>query len=213
MTTERRFTNSPLANVQIIERADDPPMIEGYAAVYYDPTDEGTEYELWEGAKERIAPGAFDRAIADAQDVIGAFNHNRHDVLGRVSADTLTLEADNRGLRYAIPMDAEDPDHTRLAAKLRRGDVRGSSFAFMPTQVRWEKVGDLEIRTIEDLDLIDVGPVTEPAYTATSAGIRATDEGIEAARHERDAWAKSIERKPRPNAIHEQRQKLREMQG
>src|SRR4051794_26635392 len=44
-----------------------PGTIEGYAAVFYDEKDEGTEYKLWDDpsfiAIERIARGAFGRAI------------------------------------------------------------------------------------------------------------------------------------------------------
>ncbi len=79
------------------------------------------------------------------------------------------------GLAYEIPFDAKDLDHQRVASKLDRGDVTGSSFAFVATRTSWieqkQPDGDyIYIRQIEDLDLYDVGPVTYPAYTGTTAG-------------------------------------------
>jgi HK97 family phage prohead protease len=53
-------------------------------------------------------------------------------VLGRNKSGTLRLSVDGIGLRYEI-----DPPDTQAARdlieSLRRGDVSGSSFAFLPT--------------------------------------------------------------------------------
>ena len=38
-------------------------VIGGYAAVFYRAGDPSTEYELWPGTVERIAPTAFDEAV------------------------------------------------------------------------------------------------------------------------------------------------------
>jgi len=166
MKTERRYTPERLS----VERVkDQPPRIVGYAAVYYDGT-ERTQYELWDGAVERIMPGAFDAALAT--DVRGLFNHDPNLILGRTSAGTMGLTADSRGLRYSI--DAPDsPNGENVRAAVERGDVTGSSFSFIVNDVRWLKEESLQVREILGVELFDVGPVTFPAYSATTAGVRA----------------------------------------
>lgn len=186
MPLERRFSPT---RATIETRADGSRVITGYAAVFYRKDDPGTEYELWDGVVERIQPGAFDTAITEKQDVRGLYNHNPDHLLGRTSAGTMTLSTDKTGLRYDIPLDENDPDHQRVASKLERGDLTGSSFAFIPTEVRWIDAEDdePEVREIVRVNLFDAGPVTFPAYTGTSAGLRSVGTDDEA-RREYDAW-------------------------
>jgi len=163
----------------------DAKQISGVAAVYYDGT-RNTEFVLDPGGAgrrkvvERILPGAFDRVIRESNvnDTRALFNHNSDHLLGRRSAGTLKLENTPRGLAYSIPFDESDPDHQRVAAKMKRGDLKGSSFAFtvgdkgMERKIEGE-VGVVEIRGVEKL--YDVGPVTFPAYSGTDAGLRGHD--------------------------------------
>jgi uncharacterized protein len=166
------------------------PMISGYAAVYYDSADPGTEYRLWEDLVERIRPGAFDRAVRE-DDVRALFNHDSSLILGRSTSKTLRLSLDSRGLRYEI-----DPPDTQvgrdLVANLERGDVSGSSFAFMPTKTTWQELRDSTgkttyVRWIDEVELFDVGPVTYPAYSSTEAGLRSAERDEEL-RRELDIW-------------------------
>jgi uncharacterized protein len=163
------------SGVRLEKRADGKRMIRGYAAVFYDAANrEGTEYWLWSDIVERIMPGAFDRAIAEKHDARGLFNHDANCILGRVSSGNSRLGVDSFGLWYEIDEDPTDPDWQRVAAKIDRGDVTGSSFAFVATRTTWSEVStDTEqywIRQIEDVDLYDYSPVTWPAYSGTTAG-------------------------------------------
>lgn len=195
----RRYHTSP---VRVLKReADGARTIEGYAAVFYNADQKGTEYALWSDMVERIMPGAFDRALREKDDARGLFNHDANFLLGRVSSNTLRLSVDGVGLKYEI--DLPDTQAARdVATAIERGDLTGSSFAFIPTKVTWieEKQGDSyrEIRQIEDVELFDVGPVTYPAYEATTTGVRNESGGVPASRldddhvaelrAERDAW-------------------------
>lgn len=179
---EVRNLRQDLASVKRAKRADgedEKGVIRGLAAVFYQEDDPGTEYWLWSDTVERIMPGAFDRAIEEQHDVRGLFNHDSSQLLGRVSAGTCRLSVGDAGLSYEIDEDTKDPDHQRVCSKLDRNDVTGSSFAFIARQVSWEEIkldnGDwLWIRNVHDVDLFDVGPVTWPAYEATTSG-RSTD--------------------------------------
>lgn len=174
-TVERRHTPNARASVKVVKRAEgDPPVISGYAAVFYNADDPGTEYELWDCMVERIASGAFDRALREAHDARGLFNHDANMLLGRVSSGTLKLSVDEIGLRYELsPPDTQAGRD--VVVSIERGDLSGSSFAFVPTRSVWIEEGDRCIRMIEDLDLYDVCPVTYPAYKSTSTHMRSQD--------------------------------------
>lgn len=175
-TTHRRFSPLSLANVRLEQRADADaaPVIAGYGSVFYDGTPE-TEYQLYRYFKERIMPGAFDRAIAEGHDVRGLFNHDANFVLGRTKSETLRLSIDQRGLKYEIDPNAEDTDAMNVVARLRRGDVTGSSFSFRIVREEYLYEDDVTIALVKDVDLYDVGPVTFPAYEAADSSVRSAD--------------------------------------
>jgi HK97 family phage prohead protease len=160
------------------EARDGPGTIEGYAAVFHAEGDPGTEYELFsdEGVKaiERIAPGAFRDAIERPDDCRALFNHEPDQLLGRTASGTLRVEEDERGLKYSI--DLPDTQAGRDTAELvARGDITGSSFGFVVDRQTWSEQASedggptVATRTIESVRLLDVGPVTYPAYSGTEA--------------------------------------------
>jgi HK97 family phage prohead protease len=190
---ERRFHSLAVARCKVESRGTDPPTVIGYAAVFYNPTNPGTEYQLYDDLVEHIMPGAFNRALQEKQDCRALFNHNADFILGRVGAGTCKLSVDSIGLRYQF-----SPPDTQcgrdLLTSIGRGDISGSSFSFLLRKQTWvDQKGGPTIREIRDLDLFDVGPVTFPAYEATSTGVRAA-EGIADARVALEAWRKSRRR-------------------
>lgn len=171
---EIRELSQPL---EIRAAEDGATIISGYAAVFPDGTD-ATQYRYYD-VVETIKPGAFSRALKEKQDVRALYNHDSANLLGRVSAKTLVLSEDARGLRYEITL-----PNTRLgndiAELVKRGDLTGSSFAFRVKSENWRKIsGDGDAvtyqREILDVDLIDVGPVTFPAYAGTECNMRSED--------------------------------------
>jgi uncharacterized protein len=170
-TIQRRYLPRGGKPVTVHERADGAmPLITGYAAVFYRKDDPGTEFELYPGVRERIMPSAFTKAI-QSNDVRALFNHDTAIVLGRSAAGTLRLFVDERGLRYEI-----DPPDTQAARDLvqsiRRGDITGSSFAFLPRATTWREDGPTTFLEREEVELFDVGPVTFPAYAGATTGVR-----------------------------------------
>jgi HK97 family phage prohead protease len=168
---ERRDTIVPAARPRVERRAKVGTIITGYAAVFYDRSDPGTQFFIDDEVVERIMPGAFDRALRERHDVRALFDHSSLWVLGRTASGTCTLSVDKKGLRYEV-IASSSPLVAHVLSAIDRGDVDGSSFAFSPTSVRWERDGNLDVRQIFDLDLFDVSPVTYPAYAAATSALR-----------------------------------------
>lgn len=123
---------------------------------------------------EEIAPGAFDDVLAD--DVRALFNHDPNFVLGRTKSNTLELSVDSEGLRYEITPPDTQTVRDLVLAPLARRDITGSSFAFRVANDgdEWrEEENGLVVRTINKFSrLLDVSPVTYPAYPDAGAAKR-----------------------------------------
>ena len=149
---------------------DESPVLEGYAARFDDWTQIGGD--CW-GFMESIAPGAFARSLEE-DDVLSFFNHDSNLVLGRKSAKTATFEEDKKGLRTVIyPPDTAAGRDVVTNVKLR--NVTGMSFMFQTRKDEWTepaKKGELPKRRLLDVRLFEAGPVTFPAYEATSISAR-----------------------------------------
>lgn len=150
-------------------RADGERKITGYAAIFDSPTNIGGMFI------EKIARGAFARALDEGHDVRALFDHDSAMVLGRSKAGTLRMEEDERGLKVEI--DLPDTQQARdLVVSMERGDIDQMSFGFMVRKQEWDDMGDIPTRTITDVDLFDVSVVTYPAYADTEAQVRSISE-------------------------------------
>jgi HK97 family phage prohead protease len=163
-TTERRTLTVSAGGTLELRDVGGASRIAGHAAIYNSMSgDLG-------GFREIIAPGTFRRAVQE-DDVRALWNHDANWVLGRNRANTLTLTEDSRGLAYEVePPDAQWVRDHMLT--IRRGDVTGSSFGFRTINDRWATQNGENIRTLLEVELFDVSPVTYPAYAATSVSAR-----------------------------------------
>jgi HK97 family phage prohead protease len=134
---------------------------------------------------ERIDPGAFGivaerRGRKRPLETRALWNHDPNFPLARYPG-TLRMHVDEVGLRYEFPV----PNTTYggdLASNVDAGIVRGSSFSFQiaPGGETWSVEDGRSIRTVTRIDsLIDVGPVTFPAYP---------DADVTVAKRSYDAW-------------------------
>lgn len=181
---ERRFLSDESCPVAIEKREDGTPVITGYASVFFVEGDAGTEYQLFPDLKERIMPRAFNKALSERHNAAGLFNHDPNMVLGRVSAGTLKLWKDQRGLRYEITPPASRQD---VVESIQRGDVTGSSFGFRVLEQKFRTEDKIDVREIHSVELLDVSPVLFPAYVGTTTGLRHASDANEA-RTAFDAW-------------------------
>lgn len=151
-----------------ISRDDDVPKIIGHAAIFNEIGD-----GFW--FREKINPGAFKKSIK-ADDIRALFNHDPNIILGRNKAKTLVLKEDDKGL--AIEIVPPDTQSARdLMVSMERGDISQMSFAFQTVKEDWERVEDeTDIRTLKEVKLYDVSPVTFPFYEGTDVAVRSHED-------------------------------------
>lgn len=161
---ERR--NYVLGNCVLRSKGEGKHLFRGHAAVFNSLSDD------LGGFRERVAPGAFGRALEERQDTVFLIDHDPSKLLGRVAAGTLKLNEDDRGL--AVESELPDTTYARdLAVLMERGDIHSMSFGFRVKKDTWEERDGEQIRTLHDVDLVDVSAVVFPAYPQTDADVEA----------------------------------------
>jgi len=201
MSKEQRFYLFDDANISIEKREDgtESRKVVGYAAVF---DKWSRNFSSW--FREKIDREAFKET--DMSDTVALFNHNSDKLLARAGG-TLKLSVDEIGLRYEF----EAPNTTAgndLLENIRRGDVRGSSFAFTVKEDEWtESESDQveEDRIIRSIGMLyDVGPVTFPAYpdTIVAGKKRSFEEHREEEKQDGDrADSRATDEKPEENNL------------
>lgn len=164
----RRQVRSIEAGFKTREAETGEPLIEGYFAVF------NSDYEIWPGAVEQVAPGAFKSSLGG--DIRALADHDTRIVLGRTVAGTLTLREDEHGLFGTIRINPEDQEAMNLYHRVQRGDVTQCSFGFDITDEEYVYNPDGTCMwIIRDLVLYEVSVVTFPAYAETSVQARQAD--------------------------------------
>ena len=163
---EQRFYE--IKNLQTRSDSDDL-YLEGMFVVY------GDIYQVWEGATESIAPGAFRNSIH--QDVRALYNHNDDLVLGRTSAGTFEVQDTNEGLWGRIKINKNDTEAMNAYERVKRGDITGCSFGFNIAAQTEERTADGGVHyTITEVDpLYECSICAFPAYEATHISARKKD--------------------------------------
>lgn len=176
-------------------------ILEGYGAVFNEPVEFG---DLWQ---EILVPGCFDESLA-SNDVVSMWNHSSQFLLGRQSSGTLKLAVDDYGLKMSLdlPLGTYIGDYVKTMTD--RGDVYGASIMF------WVEEGDDEWildakpykRLIKKVNLIESGPVYEPANPLAKVAMRRMKDLLERrppavapveARSAGSAWGEAMHRKLR----------------
>jgi HK97 family phage prohead protease len=164
---ERRF----ISQIEARAAAAGERRMTGYASVFDSPTQIGDP--RW-GFTEVFAPGAFTKTLRE-QDIVALCDHDPAKPLSRMSAGTLTLEQDQRGLKVdsAIPETSYGND---LNVNLQNRNVEGMSVGFSVVQDEWTTNEDgSELRTVKEARLFEVSTTAFPAYTDTEAGLRSAE--------------------------------------
>jgi len=163
---EKRYFNADLE----IRAEGDSTILVGHAAVF-DQLSENLG-----GFREQIKPGAFKENI-DSEDIRALANHDTSKVMARTGNKTLALKEDKQGLYVEIT--PNDTTHSRdMVEMIKRGDINQMSFGFTVNAGGDDWTEDDEgrvIRTLTDVRLHEVSPVTFPAYPQTDIAMRSLE--------------------------------------
>jgi HK97 family phage prohead protease len=142
----------------------------GYASVFNSPSED------LGGFIEYVAPGAFKRSLQSRNEVKLLWNHDAGEPLASLRGGTMQLVEDERGLKVT----AQLPNTTRgrdIAELLRTRVIDSMSFGFNVIKDSWSPDG--KTRTLESVRLFEASIVSFPAYAATTATVRSTDQTID----------------------------------
>lgn len=135
------------------------------------------------GFIERILPTAMDDV--DLSNVIATRNHNFDKPLGKTVKGTLELEMKNDEVRFVIPEMPNTTVGNDTLEDIRTGNIDGASFMFRVekdgSDWNFDRKDGIAERTVKKIhSVIELGPVTMPAYPDSSASRSVMDEMSEA---------------------------------
>lgn len=122
---------------------------------------------------ERVRAGVFRDALKRNENTPVLLNHKDERQLACTEDGTAVLEEDNIGLRAEVTITDEE-----VVEKARNKKLVGWSFRFISNNDEFSKFGDDDVRTLNNIDLLEVSILDDehsPAYYGTS--IEAREEG------------------------------------
>lgn len=157
-----------------VRASGDGHTLEGYVAVFNSRTrvpDRNGDFE------EIILPGFADRSLREHGFPTMQFDHGKDSRTGSVPIGVYeAFDRDRKG--YAVRGRLFDnPIVEPIRQAIAGGAIKGMSFRFQVTKNggdRWERrASGMDLRHVIDADVPEAGPVTFPAYAATSVNVRA----------------------------------------
>jgi hypothetical protein len=163
VSQEQRFAT--ITGIEVRATEGKAATILGHAALF------NSKSVYMMGFRETIEPGAFKDSLTG--DIRALWQHDTARVLGRTKSGTLRLWEDDQGLAFELnPPDTQDGrDAVTL---IERGDVDQMSFGFNvpPGGDSWSEDEDgIPLRKLRAVSLMEISPVTWPAYPDTGVGV------------------------------------------
>lgn len=154
--------------VERTENSEDGLTLEGYAAVFNQPT---TVRDFLGEYEETIAPGAFTRTI-NARMPILQFDHGTHPMIGSIPLGSIRKIAEDETGLFVRARLSDNWLVEPVRDAISDGAIRGMSFQFSVPAGKDEWNEDQTARTVREVKLYELGPVVWPAYEQTTVGVR-----------------------------------------
>lgn len=154
-----------------VRAASDGLTLEGLAAVFNSPT---TIFERGKSFVETVTKGAFARTINARDRILMQFDHGQHPFFGELPIGAIrSLEETDAGL-YVVARLNDSWMTEPIRSAIQNEAITGMSFRFSVPEGgdTWTRSGGVEYRQINEVKLYELGPVTTPAYEATTVGVR-----------------------------------------
>jgi HK97 family phage prohead protease len=177
--TELREISRDQSQFQVRAADSATPVFTGYALVFNSRTAIGNPLS-W-GFYEEIDQAAATKTLAEG-DQRFLVDHQSHMLVARKSAGDLRLTQDTNGVMVDADLDSELSYVRDLTRNVEKRRITGMSFQFEVVRDEWtvEQVetsdgnsADVEVRRLLEIRVPEVSAVTFPAYTETTAALRA----------------------------------------
>lgn len=148
-------------------------MFRGYAAVFDTPWADNLTQK--HGYIERVARGAFRKALTAKDNVPFLLGHDRNMVLGTTASGNVKITEETKGLLTTAKLpDNHIGEYAR--SMIESGDLKGMSFGLALNQradvLRSQSNGILTQTITNARKLLDVSLTWEPAYLDTTVAVR-----------------------------------------
>ena len=141
-------------------------IIEGYIAKF-------NVLSQFMGFYEQIFPDAFTNTLADGHNIFALYNHDTDKILGSTKTGTLQLDVDNIGLHFILILNPNISYSKDMYELVKSGEIEGCSFGFCCNDDSVVRQDDNSmLRTLLDVELIEVTITPYPAYLDTEANTR-----------------------------------------
>lgn len=166
MDDDKEVRSYATGQLEVRMQESKPTQIVGYAAVFNQLSQD------IQGFREQIAPGAFAESIR-TDNVYALWQHRADIPLASKDSSTLVLREDGIGLVAEITPPDTAWGRDAIEA-VRSGLVKHFSFGFTVKSDSWDFGNPkMPVRTLNQVQLYEISPVTFPAYPQTSASVRA----------------------------------------
>ncbi len=163
----------------------DERTIEGYAVVFEQESQVIYNKQKRNFFIEVIKRGAITDELLQNCDIKALVENDRSRLLARSfkGKGSLELSVDDHGVKYRfVAPNTADGDYA--VEMIRRGDVFGSSFAYLTNEgsnVEYKRLENgLALRQVNKIDMLfDVSPVADPAYMGTEVSVRSLQEVLQ----------------------------------
>ena len=122
--------------------------------------------------QETILPQAFSNALSRGNEICFFLEHDPHKILATTKNNTLEVTQDSIGLHMSatIVRTSDGQDAYNL---IKSGIITSMSFGFLVNSDLWDTDNkDIPLRTVTDLDLLEVSAVKNPAYQSSTISAR-----------------------------------------
>jgi len=143
----------------------------GYAAVFG-----ARSHELPQGFREIVEKSFFNHSASLGwPGVVARYEHDPKMLLGATSSGTLRPSIDRYGLDYTVDLPESRSD---VYESIQRGDITGSSFAFVAHEDDWHYQDGYPVRHLISGKLLDVASTSAPAYSQATVSFRSLAERV-----------------------------------
>lgn len=167
MTNEKELRHLPAKELRISKpAADGKRTLTGTAIAF------GVRSQDLGGFQEVVSPGAVTDTLSSNNNIFLLNNHNTSQPIASTRAGNLRLTTDSRGVHFSADVDTRISYNNDLALSVEAGVTAGCSFGFRTLKDSWKDEQGTAIRTLDQIELLELTVTSSPAYLQTQVDVR-----------------------------------------